>query len=142
MSNCPFCNQKIIEKQKIFETDSEYVLYNIRKTNKGRCLVVPKRHVGNIRELSDTEIGSLIRTVSLVSGKLKTHLNPAGINYGFNEGEIAGQVVPHFHFHILPRFKDDKVLQYHLFHGDPKFKGDWNEVELSGLVSEFKKVFE
>jgi histidine triad (HIT) family protein len=142
MENCPFCIPEVIKRQKLFETESEYVLYNLRKTNRGRCLVVPKRHVGNIRELSDSELASLIKTVSIVSGRLKDYLNPAGINYGFNEGEIAGQVVPHFHFHILPRFNDDKVLQYHLFHGDPKTKGDWDETELSNLVSEFKKIFE
>lgn len=141
MSSCPFCDPKIIERQKLIETKNEYVLYNIRKTNKGRCLVVPKRHVENIRELSDTELKGLIKTVGLISKKLKSYLNPDGINYGFNEGKIAGQVVPHFHFHILPRFKRDNIMRHHLFHGDPKFKKDLSEKELSNLVSEFRKAF-
>jgi histidine triad (HIT) family protein len=141
MKECPFCNPEIIKKQKIFETDSEYVIYNKSEANRGRCLVVPKRHVENIRELSDVEVESLIKTVSLVSGKLKSYLNPAGINYGFNEGKIAGQVVSHFHFHILPRFKDDKISRYHLFHGEPNSKSDLSGEKLKSLVTEFREIF-
>ena len=141
MNECPFCDPEIIEKQKIYETETEYVFYNYRKTNKGRCLVIPKRHVSNINELTDKEAGNLIKTVRLVSTKLKNYLKPAGINYGFNEGARAGQVTSHFHFHILPRFEGDKVLQYHLFHEDPKTKSEWSDKELSELVSEFKNLF-
>lgn len=142
MDQCPFCSQLNIEKQKIFETDNEYVLYNIRKSNRGRCLVVPKRHVNTIRELTDFELESLFKTIRFVSTKLHADLKPQGINYGFNEGEIAGQVVPHFHVHIYPRFDDDNVTKYHLFHSDPAKTNDWNEVELSELVFEFRKIFQ
>jgi histidine triad (HIT) family protein len=141
MQNCPFCDEGVIRRQKIFETETEYVLYNIRKTNRGRCVVVPKRHVGNLRELSEEEQASLIKTVSMVSVRLKDYLHPSGINYGFNEGEIAGQVVPHFHFHILPRFQDDPIMKHHLFHGDPKLKTDLGDAELQVLVDEFRNVF-
>jgi histidine triad (HIT) family protein len=142
MEECPFCNPDIIKKQKLFETETEYVLYNIRKTNKGRCLVVPKRHVGNLRELSEKEQASLIKTVSIVSGKLEEYLHPDGINYGFNEGSISGPVVPHFHFHILPRFQNDPIMKYHLFHGDPKLRSDLDKENLQLLVDEFKKIFD
>jgi diadenosine tetraphosphate (Ap4A) HIT family hydrolase len=97
--------------------------------------------VSNINELTEKEADNLIKTVRFVSAKLKKYLRPNGVNYGFNEGLIAGQNFSHFHFHILPRFTDDKVFQYHLFHNDPKFRSDWNSNELSDLVTEFKKIF-
>lgn len=140
-NNCPFCNPRIIEKQKIFETDSEYVFYNIRKGNKGRCLVVPKRHVENIRNLSKKEIDGLFKTVQNVSKIISDYLKPDGINYGFNEGKRAGQMVSHFHVHILPRFGADLMPEYHLFHEDPRNDIDLSSEELDKLVSEFKKIF-
>ena len=139
--SCPFCDKKIIDSQKLWETDTEFVLYNLRKTNRGRCLVVPKRHVENIRELTRKDAASLFQTVQTVSDVLAKYLNPAGINYGFNEGNYAGQMVSHFHFHILPRFVNDPVLKYHLFHGDPKNKSNLTPAELKSMVTEFKKLF-
>jgi histidine triad (HIT) family protein len=141
MNSCPFCDPEVISKQKLFETTKEFVLYNIRKTNRGRCLVIPKRHVVTLRELSDDELNSLVGTVKLVSTKLKSYLHPAGINYGFNEGIIAGQMIPHFHIHILPRFNNDHLMPYHLFHGNPKLTKDLNDQELTELVTEFSQIF-
>jgi histidine triad (HIT) family protein len=139
--SCPFCNKDVIHNQKLWETDTEYVFYNIRKTNRGRCLVVPKRHVENIRELTGKEAGSLFQTIQSVSQVLSEYLKPVGINYGFNEGQYAGQMISHFHFHILPRFENDPVLKYHLFHGDPQNKSDLTQNELDKLVTEFRKIF-
>ncbi|MFC2135649.1 HIT family protein [Bacteroidota bacterium] len=138
---CPFCDKEIIEKQKIYETDSEYVIYNIRPANKGQCIVVPKRHVNNIRELSDSEAGSLLKTVKFVSTILNEELKPEAFNYGFNEGEYSGQTVEHLHFHIMPRFKGDKLPEFHLFHRDPKTKRNLSDEELQPFVLEFRNVF-
>jgi histidine triad (HIT) family protein len=141
MFDCPFCNPAVIENQKIYETETEYVLYNIRKTNRGRCEVVPKRHVKNIRELSEKETASILNTVKLVSQKLFEYLKPDGFNFGFNEGERAGQAIDHFHFHIFPRFKDDSMPEFHLFHGGPKTKKNLTPDELQKLTKEFRKLF-
>ncbi len=141
MKTCEFCNLGIIEKQKIYETKNEFVIYNIRPTTKGQCLVIPKKHVTNIRELSKDELSSLINTIQFVSEKLNSNLTSIGFNYGFNEGEFAGQSIKHFHFHILPRYQDDKALKFHLFHRDPKNKKNLDELELKKVVDEFKKIF-
>ena len=138
---CPFCSEEIIEKQKIYETDSEYIIYSIRPANKGQCLVIPKRHVQNIRELSESEAGSLMKTVRLVSITLKHHLKPDAFNYGFNEGAYSGQTVEHLHFHILPRFKGDNLPEFHLFHRDPRKKQNLTDDELKPFVEEFRKIF-
>jgi diadenosine tetraphosphate (Ap4A) HIT family hydrolase len=140
---CPFCDKKNINKQAIFKNKSVFVLYNICPANKGQCLVVPKRHVENIGQLSEKELVDLAKTVKLVSVKLKKYLKPDGLNYGFNEGEHSGQRVSHFHFHIMPRFKGDKnkLPEYHLFHRNPKKKKRLGENELGAYVEEFKKLF-
>ncbi|NQU77563.1 HIT family protein [Candidatus Falkowbacteria bacterium] len=138
--NCPFCDKEIIATQKIYETQTEYVIYNIRPANKGHCLVVPKRHVQNITQLTDEEAASLIKTVKYIYKKLKEHLNPVGFNNGFNDGEYAGQTVEHFHFHIIPRFKNDNLPEFHLFHRDPKTKRNFSDEEIKPFVEEFRKI--
>ncbi len=139
---CPFCDVDIIRKHKIYETGTEHVIYNIRPANKGQCLVVPKRHVKRIRELSEEEAGSMLLTMKHVSEKLDSYLCPDGFNYGLNEGDCAGQTIEHLHFHIMPRYKGDSLPEYHLFHRDPSIKKDLGPAEIEASVKEFRKVFQ
>jgi len=141
MIKCPFCSQEIINRQKIFETESEYVFYNIRNSNKGRCLVIPKRHIASLDEMTDEELISFFKTVRLVAQKLKDYLSPAGINYGLNEGDRAGQTIKHMHFHIIPRFDNDSFPHFHLFHGDKNLEKDLTLKEIKLLRDEFTKIF-
>jgi len=135
---CPFCNQKTISQQKIHETDTEYVLHNIRPANRGQCIVVPKRHVSNIRQLNDLELASLFITVKDISARLNANLKPSGFNYGFNEGAISGQTIEHLHFHILPRFQNDGLPEFHLFHR--QIKQNLTPQQLKPKVEELKST--
>ena len=139
--SCPFCTPEIIAKQTILETENEWVFYNLSPKTKGQCLVVPKRHVEGIRELPAPELASLLQTVQLVSKKLQAYLQPAGFNYGFNEGAIAGQTVFHLHFHIMPRYAEDGVKNQHVFHRSPEDKIFLTDAEIKPLVEEFKNIF-
>lgn len=137
--DCPFCFKN--HRHKIYETKTEYVVYSIRPgKNKGRCCVIPKRHVKDIRELSEIEAASLFKTIRFISSKLAGYLKPEGFNYGLNEGKIAGQTIEHFHFHIIPRFKDDKLPEFHLFHRSPKTKRNLSDKELKPFIEEFRKL--
>ena len=140
---CPFCDSNIITKQSLYENENVVVLHNIRPANKGQCVVFPKRHTTNIRELSKQEIIDLILAVQLVSSRYAEHLKPVGFNYGFNEGEYAGQTVQHFHFHIIPRLDGDKTRlpEYHLFHRDPKTKHNLTDAEIEPFVEELRRLF-
>lgn len=137
---CPFCTKN--QGHKIYENELIYVIYNIRPgKNKGRCFVIPKRHVESIRELTEKELIVLFKTVKFISSRLAKYLKPEGFNYGWNEGKIAGQTIKHFHFHIMPRYKNDGMFKFHLFHRNPKDKKDLSEEELKPLIEEFKKIF-
>ena len=140
---CPFCDPKIIEAQSLYENRNVYVIHNIRPANMGQCVVVPKRHVANIRELTKDELIDLITAVQLVSKKYEEYLKPIGFNYGLNEGQYAGQMVEHFHFHIMPRMDGDKnrLPEHHLFHRDPKTKKNLSSDELKPYVDEMRGLF-
>jgi diadenosine tetraphosphate (Ap4A) HIT family hydrolase len=143
MKKCPFCDPEIISTQSIFENGNVRVIYNRSPVNTGQCMVVPKRHVTNIRELNQEELIDLITTVQLVSRRYQETMKLEGFNYGFNEGHYSGQRVDHFHFHIMPRVEGDKekLSDYHLFHRKPETKITLSPDEMRPAVDEMKNLF-
>lgn len=75
--------------------------------NRGHALVVPRRHAPSLHDLPAEVVAPLMRTVGLVSAAALRALGAAGFNLFLNDGVVAGQVVPHVHFHILPRYPGD-----------------------------------
>lgn len=45
--------------------------------------------------------------VNIVSRELRDRLSPDGFTIGINDGEAAGQTIPHAHVHVIPRFAGD-----------------------------------
>lgn len=75
--------------------------------SKGHALVVPKRHVASIFNLSDGELTDLWSLVSVVRQRLVFEFTPDAMNIGVNDGGAAGQTVPHAHIHVIPRYSGD-----------------------------------
>ena len=73
----------------------------------GHTLVVPRRHVGSIFELLDSDQAQLWQLVAQVRSILSEQLSPAGFNIGINDGVAAGQTILHAHIHIIPRYSGD-----------------------------------
>jgi diadenosine tetraphosphate (Ap4A) HIT family hydrolase len=73
----------------------------------GHTLVVTRRHVASLYELSDTEQEGVWKLVSEVRQRLLTKLKPDGFNIGANDGLAAGQTVMHAHVHVIPRWDAD-----------------------------------
>lgn len=102
MDDCIFC--KIINKEapaKIeFENDNLMVFQNINPIAPVHVLIVPKKHIVNISDLSDEDkgvMGEMVLTAKLMAEKL-------GIKEAFRiavaNGVNAGQSVFHLHFHL------------------------------------------
>ena len=70
----------------------------------GRTLVIPKRHVPTVFELTDAEGAAMMRTVRRVSLAVARAFRPTGITFYQNNGTGAHQEFPHVHFHIIPRY--------------------------------------
>jgi diadenosine tetraphosphate (Ap4A) HIT family hydrolase len=73
----------------------------------GHTLIIPKRHVESLYELTDAEQSHLWTLTALVRKQLADDLNPDGFNIGINDGFAAGQTVKHAHIHVIPRWKGD-----------------------------------
>jgi len=107
--NCIFCDiiNKKANAEILFENESVLAFLDIRPVNYGHTLVIPKIHYENFLALPEEELCELIKVTKNLSGTIVNSLNLEGFNIVANNGMAAGQSVFHFHFHIIPRFKDD-----------------------------------
>lgn len=102
---CPFCT---VDGGRIYlENDVALALPDAFPIAQGHTLVVPKRHIASIFDLTEEEQAALWKLVALVRAKLWHDLAADGFNIGINDGAAAGQTVMHAHVHIIPRHKGD-----------------------------------
>ena len=74
----------------------------------GHLMVLPKRQIASLSELTPDENIELWSTVTHASEVLKSEYKPHGLNVGINLGPAAGgSVSEHLHVHIVPRWRGD-----------------------------------
>ena len=74
----------------------------------GHLMVLPKRQIASLTELTPAESLELWSTVTHASEVLKSEYKPHGLNVGLNLGPAAGgSVSEHLHVHIVPRWRGD-----------------------------------
>jgi histidine triad (HIT) family protein len=109
MKDCIFC--KIIKgdipAEKVFENDLVLAFLDINPVNHGHTLIIPKEHFSTLEETEDRFLCEMTKTAKKIGSVLKDAIKADGYNLGLNNGEDAGQVVPHVHLHVMPRFKGD-----------------------------------
>jgi diadenosine tetraphosphate (Ap4A) HIT family hydrolase len=104
MTNCPFCERN----HSVFaETKLSFAIFDNFPVSNGHTLVIPKRHVATIWELTGNEYADIFDLIKQVKDIVQNRFSPQGINVGVNCGEAAGQTVFHAHIHIIPRYTGD-----------------------------------
>ena len=124
---CIFC--RIISGQipalKVYEDEQTFAFLDIAPFEKGHVLVVPKRHAAFITDLPQAELLPFISAVQKVAALLLKKLPCDGFNLVQNNGVCAIQVVPHVHFHIVPRRNGQAMNWTPLKYDDP---GELSEI--------------
>ncbi len=112
MNRCIFC--EIAAKQvdgdlTVYEDDYVFSQVSLHQKlgNHGHVLVIPKRHIENIYDLSDELNAPLMRAIRLLSVAVKEVFSAEGIMVRQNNEKAAGQDVFHLHFHVVPRYDND-----------------------------------
>jgi len=109
--DCIFC--KIVAGEipsyKVYEDDDVLAFLDIAPVAKGHTLIIPKKHWQNMEDISDDGLVKLIKGVKRVGNLLKEKLGVSGYNINENNDPVAGQAVPHIHWHIIPREEGDNI---------------------------------
>ena len=90
MTNCVLCKNELKpdEGQLIWRGDD--------------CRVIWNRHVAEMTDLSYGERDHIMTLVFAVEEAVRHVMNPDKVNIA-----SLGNMVPHIHWHVIPRFKDD-----------------------------------
>lgn len=107
--DCIFC--KIVAGQipchKLYEDHRTLAFLDIGPVSRGHALVLPKTHVQTLDELAPEDAAAVGQSLVTVGRAIVRAVGAEAWNVLQNNGEMAGQLVPHVHFHIVPRFKND-----------------------------------
>jgi len=118
---------------KIYEDDSVFAFLDIMPNNIGHTLVVPKESYPFIKDIPDELLSKVIIAVKKISIAVKKGMSAEGINLALNDGTVAGQEIPHFHFHVIPRFTNDGFKHgRHL-----KYDGDEHKEKVGEMIRKF-----
>lgn len=80
---------------------------DINPRAKGHTLIIPKKHYGSLLDMPEDEVYGLFNMAKITAKKVCSRLGASGFNLFMNNGPSAGQVIPHVHVHIMPRFDYD-----------------------------------
>lgn len=119
VSGCVFCQivSGKIPAMKVFEDGETLAFMDVAKDVDGHILVIPKKHCGNVTDCDPETLNAVTRTVRTVSAHLVSECGYEGVNLLNASGGCAGQSVPHFHIHVIPRRPDDGIDAWPRFDG-------------------------
>jgi len=111
-TGCVFCQAAEggvgFEQLCIHADERVLIVLNKYPYNTGHLLVLPRRHIANLWDLTKDENAEIAGWIQTALKKLKEVYNCDGFNVGLNHGSVAGAGIPqHLHWHIVPRWSGD-----------------------------------
>ncbi|HAU36504.1 MAG TPA: HIT family protein [Phycisphaerales bacterium] len=107
--NCIFC--KIVAGEipsaKILGDDSAFAFLDIGPLAEGHVLLIPAGHYETLDQMPPDHAGALLRHLPALVKAVRAATGCEGVNVLQNNGRVAHQVVPHVHFHVIPRRAGD-----------------------------------
>jgi len=95
-----------IPSHKIYEDKSVYAFLDINPLSRGHTLVIPKEESCTMDRLSEDSAAELGRVLPKICRAIMKITGASDYNIVQNNGENAGQTVPHLHFHIIPKYSE------------------------------------
>jgi histidine triad (HIT) family protein len=106
MAECVFCDIAAGEAPaQIVDEDAETIAFmDINPGARGHALVVPRRHYENLLEIEPDALAATMAAARRLAERIKERLGADGVVLWNSCGATAGQVVMHFHVHVIPTY--------------------------------------
>ena len=114
---CSFCQDIAGERECAFVVENEHAVVEVdeRQYERGAMLVIPRAHRESVLDIESVEIVAVYSLVRDIARAATSAFGALGMNVFQNNGSKAGQHEPHFHVHVVPRYKasdpDRRFLQ-------------------------------
>jgi ATP adenylyltransferase len=111
--DCIFCAAAASTNQDpahspIDRTEQCLTMLNAYPYAPGHVMVAPVRHVGDLDELTESEMLDTMRLARRAILAVRRAMTPDGFNVGLNLGKVAGAgIADHLHLHVVPRWNGD-----------------------------------
>ncbi len=141
VADCAFCNLSGV-RGTIFRDELVWAFPTYIPVTSGHTLIVPVRHVAKFSDLTKEEKEAIFALAEKIKAALRITFGAEGFHEAWNEGEAAGQAVPHFHLHIVPRKPDDAgITEYEprKFLYRPGSREKTPESELQAVAEEIRR---
>lgn len=104
MESCVFCEivKGKIPSTKLYEDENFIVIRDIKPLCKVHDLIITKKHIKSVNEIEEQD-GKIFASLFSVAKKIAEleKIAADGFRIVVNSGKNSGQIVPHFHAHIL-----------------------------------------
>ncbi|AUG48740.1 HIT family protein [Haloarcula taiwanensis] len=133
--DCIFCQIVAgdIPGRTVYEDDTVLAFLDANPLSPGHTLVIPKAHHERLNDTPADVAGAVMSTLHELVPAVEAAVDAPASTVAFNNGEEAGQEVPHVHGHIVPRFEDDGGRPIHALVTD---RPDLSEDELDAIESD------
>lgn len=110
---CVFCEivHGRVPASLVWEDDLTVAAVDLRQFHPGHTLVIPRRHLRDVRDLDYETGAALMATVVRITRAVAVAFSNQGLSLWHSIGEAADQEVPHLHVHVHPRNIGDQLLK-------------------------------
>jgi len=110
--DCVFCEMVAgqIPVTKIYEDEVVLAFLDIGPVSDGHTLVIPKQHFEKLHDCPPELLGQVGFRLGKIAKAVVAGMSSEGYNVLCNNGRVAGQLVEHSHFHIIPRNTGDGLF--------------------------------
>jgi len=108
--DCIFCRIVAGElpAQVVAHDEHSVAFMDINPWRPGHALVVPRRHARDLLEIDDEDLAHVFRAAHSLAARMRERLDVDHVVLYNACGAAAGQVVPHFHIHVIPGGPEDE----------------------------------
>lgn len=107
---CVYCNTKEIKDREITGNSWVWAFPTNIPITPGHTLIAPRRCVKTLGDLTAQEKLAILDLAEEIMTALRKAFGAEGFNCVWNQEKLAGQSVPHFHLHLIPRKDGDTGL--------------------------------
>lgn len=101
INDCVLCKNE--EKEILFSNDLFRIIYVEDEFYFGYIRLILNRHVSEMTDIDPTDAHKIFSALLIIERCIRDTLNPDKINLA-----SLGNMVPHLHWHIIPRYKNDR----------------------------------
>jgi histidine triad (HIT) family protein len=122
VEDCIFC--KIVRGElpstSVYEDEACMAFMDINPASTGHTLIIPKDHAENLLDIPTSNLIATMATTQKIAQAIQQALQPEGMRISQLNGAAAGQMVFHYHVHIIPVYAGERPGTHGRGSGDPQ----------------------